>query len=129
MKKMKYDLAGYDEAAIIATLAAAVGKPCTYCGIPVKASEVSIDHPDPISRGGEPWKIQGVCKQDNRRKGELKDAEYRRVRAFYATLPQEARTYLYRMLSAGGAFFKLQRAVQGKAAREKSHAGVAPNHQ
>ena len=99
-----------------ALMAKALGKPCPYCGQRIKVKTMSPDHPIPVSRGGEPYAIQIVCQLDNRRKGELTADEYMRFLQHVKTYAPEAQEYILRMMAAGGAYFRLVRAMRGQAA-------------
>lgn len=109
-------------------LAAAVMRPCLYCGEIIKVATMSADHAMPIARGGEPFEIVCCCTQCNRRKGELSEDEYRALMAFVGSLAPEAQASIWRRLAAGGSFFRMHRAMDGMAQQLKQakNGGVKP---
>lgn len=52
---------------------------CIWCGKKLTPAILNMDHLVPLARGGD-WSLDnilGICASDNRRKGTLKDSEYR----------------------------------------------------
>ncbi|MDD5034107.1 MAG: HNH endonuclease [Methylococcaceae bacterium] len=117
MLKAGFTLDGFNRDALLEILAAGIGNPCPYCGESIKTRTMSPDHPTPISKGGDPWVIQVCCQRDNRRKGEMDDAEYRKLLTHLETYCPETKAYILRMLSAGAAFPMMQRGILSMKAR------------
>lgn len=88
------------------------GQPCHYCGDILTPQIISLDHKDPLNRGGSshPGNLDCVCKRCNRRKGELTEGEYQRLLVFLADYP-EMKAILLRRL--GMATFLYRRPVKG----------------
>ncbi len=117
MLKMGFKADGFDRDKLLATLAAALGKPCPYCGEKIRVSTMSPDHAMPISKGGEPWTVQVTCARCNRRKGMMDDTEYRTLLACINTFCPETQAYLYQVLAAGAAFPMMRRGLLGMKAK------------
>jgi hypothetical protein len=90
---------------------------CEYCRAPVSFA-VSLDHADPIARGGTLAldNLAVSCERCNSLKGMLTEAEFRELLTFLALLHPLARTDLERRLLAGSARYAGKRS-QTKAAR------------
>jgi 5-methylcytosine-specific restriction endonuclease McrA len=75
---------------------------CEYCRAPVSFA-VTLDHADPISRGGKHAldNLAICCSRCNSMKGMLTEAEFRKLLTFLALLHPVARTDLERRLLAG----------------------------
>ncbi len=58
---------------------------CTYCGHRGTSASLEVDHRIPVSRGGsdDAENLTTACRQCNREKGDMNEAEYRRF-----TLPR-----------------------------------------
>ena len=93
--------------------AAAVGKPCPYCGDrPVTLGTLSFDHDVPVARGGalDLGNVVACCADCNAAKGPLTGAEFRalmRALAADVTDPAVRRNVLGR-LKAGGRVARLR---------------------
>jgi hypothetical protein len=109
-----------------AALAAGVGKPCRYCKELIKIATMSPDHPTPVSRGGDPLKIECICLSCNHEKGELDSAEFERFYAHVRTYRPESQRYIHGMMRAGAAYQR----VKGKmvAMRKKTEAAKGANN-
>lgn len=77
---------------------------CSYCKEPINILTISPDHRTPVSRGGslELANLCGACVTCNTRKGRLKPGEFMFLRECIATLPETARSDIWRRLMAGG---------------------------
>lgn len=80
---------------------------CHYCKVLLAPREVSIDHVDPLSRGGahERENLVGCCARCNRLKGALTGGEFRAFRRFLGSFPKVAVLSLERRILAGGRMF------------------------
>ncbi|MFL6427804.1 MAG: HNH endonuclease [Acidobacteriaceae bacterium] len=78
-------------------------KPCTYCGTPIDIRNLSLDHQEPVSRGGSLAldNLIECCADCNRLKGALTAEEFGLLLEFLRTLPPAAQTDLRRRLNAG----------------------------
>lgn len=78
-------------------------KPCTYCGAAIDILSLSLDHEDPVSRGGSLAldNLTECCADCNRLKGPLTREEFEQLLAFLRQLPAAAQTDLRRRLNAG----------------------------
>ena len=62
-----------------------IGTPCEYCQKILTVKECSIDHPTPLSRGGD-GTITVICPHDNKAKGQFTREEYTALRESLAAL-------------------------------------------
>ena len=78
--------------------------PCCYCRCPLLAATFSVDHADPVSRGGgfALENLRVVCRRCNEAKGALDDLEFSDLLALLRTWPDAARKGTLRRLRAGG---------------------------
>jgi len=94
-------------------LARGLGEPCKYCGQKIKVSTMSLDHPTPVSKGGDPWSVECICAGCNREKGELTDQEFQKFLVHVLTYAPNTQAYFHRTMRSGGAFFRMQAAMRG----------------
>jgi 5-methylcytosine-specific restriction endonuclease McrA len=87
---------------------AAIGTRCCYCEETITPSNMSLDHPTPLSRGGSPTVLEVCCLKSNREKGELTSDEFRRFLCIIQGFSDEAQREIHRKMRAGGAFFRMQ---------------------
>lgn len=78
-------------------------KPCTYCGAAIDILSLSLDHQDPVSRGGSLAldNLIECCADCNRLKGPLTAEEFTDLLAFLRGLPAAAQTDIRQRLKAG----------------------------
>jgi hypothetical protein len=78
-------------------------KPCTYCGAAIDILSLSLDHQDPVSRGGSLAldNLVECCADCNRLKGPLTAEEFGLLLDFLRKLPAAAQTDLRQRLKAG----------------------------
>ena len=84
-----------------------LGTHCEYCGEKVDFKSLSLDHINPIDRGGSKNSISNlhfVCKRCNVRKGTLNDNEYKSLLKFLETLEHKSKKYVLRKLSSRAYF-------------------------
>jgi 5-methylcytosine-specific restriction endonuclease McrA len=77
---------------------------CTYCAGPLTVANFSIDHHNPISRGGD-FSFGNIVVCDprcNKIKGNLNDHEFLHLMAFLAHFPLEVGKDVRARLYAGG---------------------------
>ncbi len=94
-------------------------KPCTYCGTAIDILSLSLDHQDPVSRGGSAGLLSNLvecCADCNRLKGPLTRDEFEQLLEFLRTLPPAAQTDLRRRLKAGAMGVKKRFMRPGKSA-------------
>ena len=102
-----------------AILAQCVGKPCKYCGEIVKVRTMSPDHPLALSRGGDPWTIEGICIDCQHMKGEMSAEEFARFYAHVRTYTPETQNYIKGMMKAGAAYQRVLAMSRGQMMRKK----------
>ncbi len=83
-----------------------IGSPCKYCFEIIDAKNISIDHDNPLSRGGENDvnNIRLICKRCNVRKGKLNGLEYSMILKILRKMEKDAREYILNKLSLRGFF-------------------------
>ena len=106
-------------------MARGVGKPCRYCGVIIKISTMSPDHPTPISKGGDPWTIECICINCQLVKGELDADEMTRFMAHVRTYSPESQRHILGMMKGGAAYQRVLAISRGKFKRKKLETGVS----
>jgi 5-methylcytosine-specific restriction endonuclease McrA len=84
-----------------------LGMPCSYCCQPLTAQNFSLDHRQPLSRGGT-WDADNlvvICLRCNKIKGNLCDDEFRHFIDAVLQLDEVARKDIMARLYAGGRRF------------------------
>ncbi|HVN82279.1 MAG TPA: HNH endonuclease [Terriglobia bacterium] len=101
-------------------LAECVGRPCRYCGEKIKASTMSPDHPTPISKGGDPWVIEGICISCNHIKGELTAEEFTKFSLHLKTYSPSTERYIRGMMKGGAAYQRVLAISRSKFAQKRA---------
>lgn len=91
-----------------AMLLAEVGGPCRYCKQRIKVSTMTLDHPIPLARGGNPWVLEVICDDCNRIKGGvLLPEHFESLTAHLKTYPEYVENYVRGMIKAGNAYHRM----------------------
>lgn len=79
-----------------------LGKPCPFCKEALRAKNFSLDHADPLSRGGSKAmaNLRMICGPCNRAKGDLTWREFQRLCDFLQNLGKFAKTSVFRRLKS-----------------------------
>lgn len=79
---------------------------CGYCEAWVDFVNISVDHAQPISRGGlsEPTNLIACCKQCNQAKGNMTQDEYRALLNAISAFEDGGERVLKRLVAAGNMF-------------------------
>lgn len=84
----------------------ALTKPCIYCGGELTVQNFSLDHANPVSRGGS-WEAHNLnvcCKRCNETKGPLNQFEFFSIIALLTPWDAEPRRNVLARLRAGARF-------------------------
>jgi len=83
-------------------------KPCTYCGKPMTAKTFSVDHRNPVKRGGQfTWdNLQIIDTRCNQIKGTMNDAEYAAFLIRLQAFPEEISKNIMARMRAGAAIIR-----------------------
>ena len=92
-------------------LAMAVGKPCPYCEERMIMSKMTLDHPVPLARGGNPWEVVACDRSCNNRKSDMLPEAFLKLLGFLKTLDEPDRNSVLYRLAAGAAFPRMQRVL------------------
>jgi 5-methylcytosine-specific restriction endonuclease McrA len=82
-----------------------IGKPCFYCKEKLDAKNISLDHINPIAKGGEKSikNLTIICKRCNIKKGTMRRANYLRLLTFLDSIGED-KDYVLRKLASRSYF-------------------------
>lgn len=103
----------------------AVGKPCDYCKEEITLENASLDHKTPLNKRRTkmtaeekraidvPENLHIVCKSCNQRKGNMNDAQYKKLLAFLDENP-ELKSLVFQRFAQGTIMWNFKRRATGK---------------
>jgi 5-methylcytosine-specific restriction endonuclease McrA len=94
----------YDLKEMRALTASALNRPCPYCGIEITPYNLSLDHQNPTSRGGEHalHNLAVSCERCNQIKGNMTAEEFHLLMQVIREMPPVANRSVFARLRAGG---------------------------